>query len=87
MQFWCIVFRDLTFYLAFFEGLVGVDGDIDAVSLKTNISFILNLWFFRYSRSRRNPLVLYTMTTANHWDLLEMEKLSTAFLLENPTRL
>jgi hypothetical protein len=82
-----IVFRDLTFYLAFFEGLVGVDGDINAVSHKTNTSFILSLWFFRYSRSRRNPLVLYMMTTTNHWHLLEMEKLLTAFLLENPTRL
>ena len=35
MQLSLIVFRDLTFYLAFFEGLVGVDGDINAVSHKT----------------------------------------------------
>ena len=42
MQLWCIVFSDLIFYLAFFEGLVGVDADIDAVGHKTNTSFISN---------------------------------------------
>ena len=57
MQLWRIVFRDLTSYLAFFEGLVGVDADIDAVGRKINAPFIYN-FFCRYSRSRRNPVVL-----------------------------
>jgi hypothetical protein len=79
--------RGLTFYLAFFEGLVGVDGDIKAVSHKTKYFIHFDLWFSRYSRSRKNPLVLYAMTTTNHWLLLEMEELLMAFLLENPARL
>jgi hypothetical protein len=45
-------------YLAFFEGLAGVDADIDAVSHKINTSIISNSWFSRYSRSGMNATVI-----------------------------
>ena len=38
MQFWPIMFLELTFYLGIFEGLVGVDADINAVRHETKFS-------------------------------------------------
>ena len=50
-------------------------------------SYLINLRFFRYSKLRKNTLLLYVMTTTNHWHLLEKTELPTGFLLENPAQL
>ena len=42
MQFWPIIFLELTFYLGIFEGLVGVDADINAVRHETKFPHVFH---------------------------------------------